>query len=48
MFDFIIATIVLLVFAAAVLYIKREKKKGVKCIGCPNAQNCMVSKKCKN
>ena len=40
MADFIVVVIVLAVVAAAVAYIIKEKKKGVKCIGCPAAGTC--------
>ena len=35
----IIAT-VLLIVGCAILYIRKEKKKGVKCIGCPDSKTC--------
>ena len=38
--DFIIIAVLLLVIGAAVIYIIRAKKRGVKCIGCPAAGNC--------
>lgn len=40
MVDIIVVGIILLVIAAAVIYIVREKRKGVKCIGCPAAGCC--------
>ena len=36
MTDFIIVSVVLLLIGAAMVYIVKEKKRGVKCIGCPN------------
>lgn len=37
----IIATIIVVVLlAAAITYIVKAKKKGVKCIGCPDAGQC--------
>ena len=36
MTDFIIIGVVLLLIGAAMIYIVREKKRGVQCIGCPN------------
>ena len=45
MSDIIVIAIVILVVGAAVAYIIREKKKGVKCIGCPHAKEC-ASKNC--
>ena len=40
MIDIIIIVILLLGIAAALAFIRREKKRGVKCIGCPNAGAC--------
>ena len=40
MADFIIIAVLLIVVGAAIAYIIREKKRGVKCIGCPNAGTC--------
>ena len=37
MADFIIAGIVVLLIGAAIAYIVKAKKSGVKCIGCPNS-----------
>ena len=44
MANFIVAGIVLIIIAAAVIYIVKEKKRGVKCIGCPAAGNCPSQK----
>lgn len=38
--DFIVMLIIALAVAAAMLYIRRQKKKGVTCIGCPHAGTC--------
>ena len=38
--DFIIVVILIAIIGAAVIYIRKEKKKGVKCIGCPAAGTC--------
>ena len=40
MADFIVIGIVLALVGTAVAYIVRQKKKGVKCIGCPDACSC--------
>ena len=37
---FIVGAIVLLIVGAAVFYIVKAKKKGVKCIGCPQGSAC--------
>ncbi|MCQ2508671.1 MAG: FeoB-associated Cys-rich membrane protein [Dorea sp.] len=34
------AMILLLLVGSALFYIRKEKKKGVRCIGCPNAGKC--------
>ena len=36
----IIGVIVLVIVSGAVFYIVKQKKKGVKCIGCPNGSAC--------
>ncbi len=38
--DLILIVIILLILGAAVVYIVKAKKQGVKCIGCPNAKTC--------
>ena len=38
--NFLILTFVVLILGSAILYIRKEKKKGVKCIGCPDAAAC--------
>ena len=40
MADMIIVVILLVVVGAAIAYIVKEKKRGVKCIGCPSAGAC--------
>ena len=40
MTDIIIALIILVIVGAAVAYIVRQKRKGVKCIGCPHSSTC--------
>lgn len=44
MTDVILGLIIIALVLAAVLYIYREKKKGVKCVGCPHAGNCSSKK----
>ena len=36
----ILAAVILAILALAALYVVREKKRGVKCIGCPHAREC--------
>lgn len=42
MTDLIIALVLLIIVGAAIAYIAKEKKKGVKCIGCPDAGHCSM------
>jgi len=46
MINAVIILIVLMVVGVAIAYIIREKKRGVKCIGCPYAQQCANKGKC--
>ena len=43
MADYIIGAVLLLIVGAAIAYIIKQKKRGVKCIGCPNAGACNKS-----
>ncbi len=45
--NFIVIGILALIVGAVILYLIREKKKGVKCIGCPHGKQCS-SKHCGN
>ena len=45
MTDLILALIIVVVIGAAVLYIRKEKRRGVKCIGCPSAGECARKQK---
>ncbi len=38
--NYIIIAMILLILGGACFYIRREKKKGAKCIGCPYAKQC--------
>ncbi len=40
MVDIILGLVILAILGAAITYIYRAKKSGVKCIGCPAAGNC--------
>lgn len=40
MADFIIVVIVLAIVGGAVAYIVNQKKKGVRCVGCPDGGTC--------
>ena len=42
--NFIIVAVLIAIIGAAVIYIVKEKKRGVKCIGCPAAGQCSRSR----
>ena len=44
---YIVLAVILLVVGVAVGYIIKEKKNGVKCVGCPHAKSC-GKKSCNN
>ncbi len=38
--NYILVVVLGLIITSAVIYIVKEKKKGVKCIGCTDSKNC--------
>jgi len=48
MINAIVILILAIIVGAAVAYIIKEKKRGVKCIGCPYAGQCANRSKCSN
>lgn len=38
--DIMIVVVLALILGASLLYMRKEKKRGVKCIGCPDADVC--------
>ncbi|MBR6666457.1 MAG: FeoB-associated Cys-rich membrane protein [Lachnospiraceae bacterium] len=40
MIDIIVAVVLLLIIGGALIYIRKQKEKGVKCIGCPDSGSC--------
>ncbi len=38
--DYLVIGVILVIIGAAVLYIRKAKKKGAKCIGCPDSGTC--------
>ncbi|MBE6599371.1 MAG: FeoB-associated Cys-rich membrane protein [Ruminococcaceae bacterium] len=42
--NIIIIAVIALIVAAIVIYLVREKKKGVTCVGCPYAKECAKRK----
>ncbi len=45
MADLILVIILVGIVGAAIAYIRKEKKRGVKCIGCPSAGTCASKNK---
>lgn len=45
--NFVVASVILFIVGVAVNYIRKERKKGATCIGCPSAGQCH-SKCCGN
>ena len=43
--DIIVIVILVICIGAAIFYIRKEKKKGVRCIGCPSAGTCAQKNK---
>ncbi len=41
MTDILLIVVILLILSLAILYIRKTKKCGGKCIGCPYAKECM-------
>ena len=46
MVNAILIVVLIVIVGAAVGYIVREKRRGVKCVGCPYAQQCANRGKC--
>lgn len=46
MVNLILAAVLVVIVGAAVAYIIKEKKRGVKCVGCPYAEQCAKRGKC--
>ena len=44
--DIMLALIIIAIVGGACFYIYKEKKKGKKCIGCPNSCECNTADKC--
>lgn len=43
--NILIVAVLLVIIGCAVAYVIKEKKKGTKCIGCPNAKTCSMAQK---
>lgn len=48
MANIIAVLVIILLVGAAVAYIVKAKKRGVKCIGCPDSGHCSAAKNSKN
>ena len=42
--DWIVSAVIVLIIGAVIGYIINAKRKGVKCIGCPDSKNCSAYK----
>ena len=40
MTDFILVAVIVAIVGGAIAYIRKEKKRGTRCIGCPSGGNC--------
>ncbi len=40
MINFVLVLVIVLIVGGAFAYIRKEKKRGVKCIGCPSGDTC--------
>lgn len=40
MVDFLLVAVIVAILVGVVLFIRRSRKKGVKCIGCPDGGQC--------
>lgn len=38
--NFVVLAVIAAILTAVIGYIRREKKKGVQCIGCPDSKTC--------
>lgn len=38
--NIVIIVLLALIIGSALIYVLKQRKKGVKCIGCPNGENC--------
>ena len=38
--DVIVVAVILAILGGAIFYIRKAKKKGITCVGCPNGGNC--------
>ena len=44
--DYILIAVLILVIGSVLYYIRKQKKKGAVCIGCPHAGDCQTKGKC--
>ena len=43
--DWIVVAVIVVILGSVTGYIVRAKRKGIKCIGCPESKNCSAYKK---
>ncbi len=46
--DIIAIIVIVLVIGSAAAYIMRSKKRGIRCIGCPESSSCKAESGCKS
>ena len=40
MINFVLVLIIIVIVGGALAYIRKEKKRGVRCVGCPDGRTC--------
>ncbi len=43
--NYIVIAILVVIIGCAIAYVIKAKKKGIKCVGCPNAEKCSMAQK---
>ena len=38
--DILIIAVIVLILGSAIFFLRRAKKKGIKCVGCPDSSTC--------
>ena len=38
--DILIIAVIVVILGSAILFLRRAKKKGIKCVGCPDSSTC--------
>ena len=40
MVNFVLGVVIIVIVGSAIAYIRKEKKRGVRCVGCPEGSTC--------